>query len=892
MITKSKISLVVVLSVAIPLAADDGIIIRKNQRTLEQIESIYSQMRPVRYSPPSSRWKNLPRTKKLLTDSGTLRVVMLGDSIVNDMSRSCWNLLLERRYPKCKIEKVTSVRGSTGCWWYKEPGRVQKFVLDYHPDLVIIGGISQRGDINSIREVIRQIRVASNADILLITGAFGNVDPRDESLWRRIVDPNHYSEYRKGLENLARQVGSAFLDMEVAWARYIRESSKPLDWFKRDPIHANERGEVILGRILDSYLSLPVSTAAAADGKTGSGNFLAVEETLFPNLFVWTDTCNVYVIRDGDAALLIDLGDASVLEHLPQIGVQRVEWVLFTHHHREQCQGYPRLKGKSTKVAAPEAERAFFENPSSFRKMKPTLSDAFTVYGSSYVRPPIQPIQLHRSFAKMDTFTWHGYEFRCLDTPGNSPGSMTYLVKHRGRWLAFCGDVMLDGAHMHNWFDTEWDYGFAAGIYALHNSAALLEDFDPVVLLPSHGPVVRKPKPQLQEFQKKLRRLERLLVRGYPVKTFAAANQDRVSRPTSVPHLWQVTPHLFKFKGPNFSPNFALILADSGHGLVVDCGLLDVAFLDKSIELMRQRLGLKKIDATIITHMHGDHLLEAPHLRDKYGAQIWTLDRIADKFEHPGRYNYAAPVQTYGKRFDSVQIDRVFKSGETFQWEGYKFTVDWMPGQTEFALCLNGDIDGRKVAFTGDNIFADPADPNQTGHEAVVAHNSGIFEEGYIYAADYLRRLKPDLIIGGHSFVMDRPAALIERFHKWAVDMRATFQTLSADEDYRYWFDPFWVRAEPYRVTLQSGQSDEVLLYVRNFRNGEQEHRIEIHTPSGLIAEPAVLEGRLHGDSQEAFPVCLKAAGDAQTGVAIVTLDVTVDGRRYGEWFDFIVEVE
>ena len=62
-------------------------------------------------------------------------------------------------------------------------------------------------------------------------------------------------------------------------------------------------------------------------------------------------------------------------------------------------------------------------------------------------------------------------------------------------------------------------------------------------------------------------------------------------------------------------------------------------------------------------------------------------------------------------------------------------TVDWMPGQTEFALCLHGMIDGRKVAFTGDNIFGDPDNPQQTGHEAMVAHNSAILEEGYIYGA-------------------------------------------------------------------------------------------------------------------------------------------------------------
>jgi glyoxylase-like metal-dependent hydrolase (beta-lactamase superfamily II) len=127
------------------------------------------------------------------------------------------------------------------------------------------------------------------------------------------------------------------------------------------------------------------------------------------------------------------------------------------------------------------------------------------------------------------------------------------------------------------------------------------------------------------------------------------------------------TPHMFKFKGADLSPNFTLILANSGRGLVVDCGLLEPTFLDKSIELMQKHLGLKKIDATIITHMHGDHILEAPHLRDKWGAQIWTLDRIVDQFERPDRYNYAAAVQAYGKSFELVRIDRVFKPGEQFE---------------------------------------------------------------------------------------------------------------------------------------------------------------------------------------------------------------------------------
>ncbi|MCL5278371.1 MAG: alpha-L-fucosidase, partial [Planctomycetes bacterium] len=256
----SRVTIATVLSLllAAPVpAADEGIIIRNNERTLEQVLKAYAEIPPVPYSPPVERWDKLPATRKLLMEGGTLHVVMLGDSIVNDASRSCWNLIVERRQPKCRIEKTTCVRGSTGCWWYQEPGRVQKYVLDHKPDLVIIGGISHRNDVESIRSVIRQIQEAAKPDILLMTGAFGATDPAKNEQWQKISDPSRYSDYRKGLEKVAGEVGAAFLDMEAAWATYIRNSGRDLATFKRDAIHADAQGEQILGHILANYLSYP-----------------------------------------------------------------------------------------------------------------------------------------------------------------------------------------------------------------------------------------------------------------------------------------------------------------------------------------------------------------------------------------------------------------------------------------------------------------------------------------------------------------------------------------------------------------------------------------------------------------------------------------------------------
>lgn len=613
-------------------------------------------------------------------------------------------------------------------------------------------------------------------------------------------------------------------------------------------------------------------------------------EQLDTHIYLWRDVSNVYVIKEKETAILIDLGNGSVLDHLKDIGIEKVEWVLFTHHHREQSQGYPLLKNWNAKIAVPEGERLLFEEPALFRKMDPSNNDPFSVVGASYVRPAVFPIQVDHTFAKMDTFKWHEFEFRCMETKGNSPGSMSYFLKTDKGWNVFSGDLMLDGGRMHNFFDTDWDYGFASGIYELHNAAAMVKQYNPSLLLPSHGAIVDDPVEQLDDYQSKLARMADLLVQGYPLFTYAAAIEDEVSTPTVIPFVNQISPHLFKMKGhAKFFPNFSIIIADSGHALVVDCGLMEESFLKKSLDLMKEHLGLKKIDAVLISHMHGDHFLQVPFLKEKYGAEIWALDRMVPQIERPLDFNYSAMIPGYNKDFNALEIDRVFRDGETFHWEGFDFTVDWMPGQTEFAMCMQGMIDGKLVAFTGDNIRPAPAN---RGNPAVVAHNSTILEEGYIYGAEYLSKLKPDRIVGGHSVVIDHPQDLIERYRKWAYQLREAFQSLSTFEDYRFWFDPYWVKAAPYRSRLAEGKPAKVNVVIRNFGEGDQFYKVKIRTPKGIISDPEVIEVKISGPGKKSFPVEFEATEAAVTGVGMASFDLTLNGELIGEWFDAILYVE
>ena len=77
---------------------------------------------------------------------------------------------------------------------------------------------------------------------------------------------------------------------------------------------------------------------------------------------------------------------------------------------------------------------------------------------------------------------------------------------------------------------------------------------------------------------------------------------------------------------------------------------------------------------------------------------------------------------------------------------------------------------------------------------------------------------------------------------------------------------------------------------MRNFRSMPQRHKVELKLPPGVTAEPAVLEGVVPAESRRQFPVKLTIDRKvAPKGLQIVPFDVTMDGKRHGELFDFII---
>lgn len=137
------------------------------------------------------------------------------------------------------------------------------------------------------------------------------------------------------------------------------------------------------------------------------------------------------------------------------------------------------------------------------------------------------------------------------------------------------------------------------------------------------------------------------------------------------------------------------IIIDSGMGLVVD------ALAD---------LGIRQIDWVLHTHFHRDQCDGTPALIRQgakvavprgelgYFAEATNFWRNRGIFDNYLTYNdFFAPIA-------DIPVDHRLTDYERFQWQDITLQVLPAPGHTKGGIVLCGEIDGQRVAFTGDVI--------------------------------------------------------------------------------------------------------------------------------------------------------------------------------------------
>ena len=151
---------------------------------------------------------------------------------------------------------------------------------------------------------------------------------------------------------------------------------------------------------------------------------------------------NIYVIEEGDEAVIIDPSDADIVSFFIESHRLTVSSIILTHEHCDHTYGMDTVRQK------------FGCHVLASRKCSENLMDSkmnFSAYYCSFIR--IQDQYDEREYKDIESFTseadlifekiyffkWRSHLVYCRETPGHTMGSISILIDHR---YLFSGDSL------------------------------------------------------------------------------------------------------------------------------------------------------------------------------------------------------------------------------------------------------------------------------------------------------------------------------------------------------------------------------------------------------------------------------------------------------------------
>ena len=242
-------------------------------------DKVYAKLPPLDFAPVQAKLP--PKTLDALKTGKPWRILVLGDSIMQDTFHSQFHALVKRAYPKSDITWLLSVRGSTGCWYYCEPENFRKYVAGYKPDCVFIGGISgwihPEMPLNggpAIESVARRVNEELGAEVVVMTPTLA-IDLRVPEGTERgtVVAPSKFDHAALGdrawkydvaaaeeLKAICAKSGWPLWDMFTPAYDWLFKTGLPSEFYSRDYVHSGELGKQIIGRIALGYFVMSAET--------------------------------------------------------------------------------------------------------------------------------------------------------------------------------------------------------------------------------------------------------------------------------------------------------------------------------------------------------------------------------------------------------------------------------------------------------------------------------------------------------------------------------------------------------------------------------------------------------------------------------------------------------
>ena len=277
-----------------------------------------------------------------------------------------------------------------------------------------------------------------------------------------------------------------------------------------------------------------------------------------------------------------------------------------------------------------------------------------------------------------------------------------------------------------------------------------------------------------------------------------------------------------------------------------------------------------------------------PYLQRHEATQAWALDAVAQVLKDP-----AAWCSTPCTLKNPITFGKELGDGETAQWEEYTFTFHHAPGQTEFHSVIAAEIDGQRVAFTGDNVFEEQA-PRRSGtwqpevYETTVLRNS---HQLWMHrrCAEVMKQIAPEMVCPGHGPMIDWYPLISQRYTDFVARQEQVVRELVGEPADRH-VDLFWARLRPYLREVRPGQSVEYTLMLRNNLGRKARFGARVLAPPGWETAVTPVDVTLTPDDRTELTLEVVAPAEPRPR-CILRAEILIDGESQGPIAEALVTV-
>ena len=601
-------------------------------------------------------------------------------------------------------------------------------------------------------------------------------------------------------------------------------------------------------------------------------------------LFQLNDSCLIYAVQGPEGTVLINAGTGLAAESLEEVASGEVT-VLLTHHFRDHTDGAIRLHEAGATVFGPYWDQDYLVDPEQcFRERQ-----VWNSYDNRWDRfGPVRPIPVSGWMMDYEKRSIAGLEWEVVPTPGVTNGAVSYVVELNGQRLAFVGEVICGHGKTGRLAPLQYNYNDFTGATNLWHSSRRLMQANVHRLLPSLGETIDDVGGAIEQFRTNLKRLSEIN------PGFAGSCVDPDAN-----DIEEVLPHLYRSKYANAQTHF--VISESGKILTIDYGYNTRAYASPGkhhlsnrrpflhgMDGLRETFGAEKIDAVLVSHFHDDHVNGMPMLQRLFDAEIMASEVFSDLLERPMRYD--RPCLWH----EPMDITKV-PTGETFEWEGIPFTLHPMSGHTRFATLICFEIDGTRVAHTGDQIFF--SDPNGGAYSSEAkpftnhVYKNGLDIGCYKQTLKHLKNFKPELVLTGHTHPYRPDEHWESVIESGAISFDEVHEALMilGDGEAHFGAESQGGKLKPYHAMAEPGESFQFEGWILNPLGEAATASIKLIAPDGWEGESAEVELGLR--EQKDISLRMQIPAGTQCRRQPVALDLTVGGKPFGQVAEALVTV-